>query len=272
MRECVIEAGHTERRYWSDFWQYRELLYFLAWRDLLVRYKQTIVGASWALIRPALTMMVLTVVFRNIAGLPSAGVPYPILVLCGMLPWQFFSSAFTESSSSLIANTSMISKVYFPRLAIPVSSVATAFADFLISCSLLVALMLWYRFTPAPSVLMLPLFVLLAIAASLAMGIWFSALSVRYRDFRYVVPFLAQLGLYISPVGFSSSIVPPQWRLIYALNPMTGVIDGFRWSLLGEQAPIQWSGVAVAVVVVTIGLASGIRYFRATERTFADII
>jgi lipopolysaccharide transport system permease protein len=272
MRECVIEAGHTERRYWTDLWQYRELPYFLAWRDLLVRYKQTVVGASWAVIRPALTMVVLTVVFRNIARLPSDGIPYPILVFCGMLPWQFFSSAFTESSGSLVANSSMISKVYFPRLAVPVSSVATAFADFLVSCSLLVALMLWYGFTPARSIVVLPLFVLLAIAASLAMGIWFSALSVRYRDFRYVVPFLAQLGLYISPVGFSSSVVPPQWRLIYSLNPMAGVIDGFRWSILGGTSPIYWPGVGVAALVVAVTLVIGIRYFRATERTFADII
>jgi lipopolysaccharide transport system permease protein len=272
VQEVIIEAGRTEGQYWADLWRYRELLYFLAWRDLLVRYKQTIVGATWALVRPALTMAVLTIVFRNIAGLESPGAPYPIVVLCGMLPWQFFSAAFAESSGSLVANTSMISKVYFPRLAIPLSSVVIAFADFLVSAFLLIALMLWYRFLPAASIVMLPLFVLLAIAASLAMGIWFSALSVRYRDFRYVVPFVSQLGLYISPVGFTSDAVPPHWRVVYALNPMVGVIDGFRGSILGPVAPIYWTGVLVAAVVTVLVLVSGIRYFRATERTFADVI
>jgi lipopolysaccharide transport system permease protein len=271
MQELLIEPGRTERQYWKDLWRYRELLYFLAWRDILVRYKQTIVGMTWAVIRPLLTMIVLTIVFGRLAKMPSGGVPYPILVFCGMLPWQFFSTAVSESSNSLIGNSSLISKVYFPRMTIPASSVITSFVDFAVSAGLLVLLMGWYEYIPSARAALLPAFVLLALAAALGMGLWISALMVKYRDFRFVVPFIVQFGLYISPVGFSSEVVPEQWRLIYSLNPMVGVIDGFRWAIL-HDASLNLTGFLISVVVVFLLLATGVRYFRQTERTFADVI
>lgn len=269
--ELVIEAGRTEGQYWRDLWRYRELFYFLAWRDLLVRYKQTVVGVSWSLIRPLLTMAVLVVVFGKLGKMPSGGVPYPLLVFCGMLPWLFFSTAMAESGNSLVGNSNLISKVYFPRLVIIVSSVITSFVDFAISGGFLVALMIWYRYSPPFSVLFLPFFILLAFGASFGVGLWIAALMVEYRDFRFIVPFMVQFGLYISPVGFQSSIVPERFRLLYSLNPMVGVIDGFRWCLLGMQS-MYWPGVAVSVVGVTLLVASGIWYFRRTEQTFADVI
>ena len=270
--QLVIEAGRSEGQYWRDLWQYRELFYFLAWRDLLVRYKQTFVGIGWSLIRPILTMLVLTVVFGKLGKMPSGGVPYPLLVLGGMLPWQFFSTAMAESGNSLVLNSNLISKVYFPRLIIVISSVMTSFVDFLISASLLVGIMIWYRFVPPATVVFLPFFVLLAFAASVGAGLWIAALTVQYRDFRFVVPFMVQFGLYISPVGFTSSVVPDRFRLLYGLNPMAAVIDGFRWCLLGAQNNIYWPGQAVALVGVVALLASGVWYFRETEQTFADII
>jgi lipopolysaccharide transport system permease protein len=269
--ELLIEAGGAARQYWRDLWRYRELFYFLTWRDLLVRYKQTVVGVSWSLIRPLLTMIVLTVVFGKLGKMPSGGVPYPLLVFCGILPWQFFSTAMTESGSSLVSNSNLISKVYFPRLIIIVSSVITSFADFLISGAFLVALMVWYRYQPPASVFFLPFFVVLAFGASLGVGLWIAALMVEYRDFRFIVQFMVQFGLYISPVGFRGSVVPERFRLLYALNPMVGIIDGFRWCLLGAQN-IYWPGVAVALVDVIVLVASGIWYFRKTEQTFADVI
>jgi lipopolysaccharide transport system permease protein len=268
----IIEAGRSERQYWRDLWRYRELFAFFTWRDLLVRYKQTVVGVSWSLIRPLLTMTVLTVVFGKLGKLPAFGIPYPLLVFCGMLPWQFFSNALTESGNSLIGNSSMIAKVYFPRLVMIVSSVITSFIDSLISSIFLVALMLWYHFAPPLAVVFLPFFVLLVFAASLGVGTWVAALMVEYRDFRFIVPFVVQFGLYASPVGFQSSIVPAKYRLLYALNPMVGIIDGFRWTLLGATRAIYWPGIAIAGIEVTILLASGIWYFRKTERTFADVI
>jgi lipopolysaccharide transport system permease protein len=268
----VIEAGRAERQYWSDLWRYRELFYFLAWRDFLVRYKQTAIGIAWAMLRPLLTMAVFTVIFGRLAQLPSEGVPYPVLVCAAILPWQFFASALSESSASLVANASLVSKVYFPRLIIPASSVATSLADFAISAALLAVLMAWYGVVPDWRILALPLFVLLAVAAAFGFGLWFTALNVRYRDFRYVVPFVVSLGLYVSPVGFSSTIVPESWRLLYSANPMVGVIDGFRWSLLGAAAPIYWPGLALSVAVVVIALVGGIGYFRRTEASFADVI
>jgi lipopolysaccharide transport system permease protein len=271
MNEITIEAGRAERQYWRDLWRYRELFYFLAWRDILVRYKQTVIGVAWAVLRPVLTMLVLTFIFGKLAKLPSGGVPYPILVFCGMLPWQFFASAFMDSGNSLVSNSGMISKVYFPRLVVPVSSVITSFVDFLISSVLLCCLMAYYGFVPGPSVIVLPLFVMLAFATALGAGLWVSALMVRYRDFRFIVPFVVQFGLYISPVGFSSSVVPDEWRLLYSLNPMVGVIDGFRWAILGEQN-IFLPGLAISVAGVTLIILSGIWYFRKTERTFADVI
>jgi lipopolysaccharide transport system permease protein len=272
MTQLVIEAGRTEGQYWRDLWRYRELLYFLSWRDLLVRYKQTVVGVGWSFIRPLLTMLVLTVVFGKLGKMPSGGVPYPLLVLCGMLPWNFFSIAMSESGNSLVSNSSLISKVYFPRLFIAVSSVVTSFVDFLISALFMVALMMWYRFAPPLAVLFLPCFLLLVFGASLGVGLWIGALMVKYRDFRFIVPFLVQFGLYISPVGFQSSIVPERFRLLYALNPMVGVIDGFRWCLLGGQSRIYWPALAVAVTEVVLLLATGLLYFRKTEQTFADVI
>jgi lipopolysaccharide transport system permease protein len=243
MQELVIESGRTERQYWKDLWQYRELFYFLAWRDILVRYKQTVVGVAWAVIRPFLTMVVLTVVFERLAKMPSGGVPYPILVFCGMLPWQFFSTAVSESGSSLIGNSTLISKVYFPRMAVPASSVTTSLVDFVLSAGLLALLMAWYQYLPGPRVLFLPGFVLLALGAALGMGLWLSALTVQYRDFRFIVPFIVQFGLYLSPVGFSSDVVPRDWRLLYSLNPMVGVIDGFRWAILHSPVELYWPGL-----------------------------
>lgn len=270
--ELIIEAGRTERHYWRDIWRYRELFYFLAWRDILVRYKQTAIGVAWALIRPLLTMIILTIVFGKVAKLPSDGAPYPILVFAAMLPWQFFANAFSEAGNSLIGNANMISKIYFPRLVIPGSAVIVSFVDFLISGVILVALMLWYGFLPDWRILTLPLFILIAFAAAMGAGLWMAALNVKYRDFRYIIPFVAQFGLYISPVGFSSNVIPEQWRLIYSLNPMVGVIDGFRWAILGGNAQLYWPGFVLSLVVVGLVLFTGILYFRKTEKSFADII
>lgn len=271
MTEITIEAGRAEAQYWRDLWRYRELFYFLAWRDILVRYKQTVIGVAWALVRPILTMLVLTFIFGSLAKMPSGGIPYPILVFCGMLPWQFFATAFSESGNSLVSNSGMISKVYFPRLVVPVSSVITSFVDFLISAMMLFMLMVFYRYVPSAKVVMLPAFVLLAFATAFGAGLWVSALMVRYRDFRFIVPFVVQFGLYISPVGFNSSVVPEQWRLLYSLNPMVGVIDGFRWALLGDTR-IYLPGLIISILGVIALIVSGIWYFRRTERTFADVI
>jgi lipopolysaccharide transport system permease protein len=272
-REIVLEAGKTESQYWRDVWDYREVLYFLAWRDILVRYKQTAIGILWALIRPFLTTIVLTVVFSVLAKLPSEGnVPYPIMVFAAMLPWQFFANALTECSNSLITNSQIISKIYFPRLIVPVSAVVVCFIDFLISGMILLALMAWYNFVPDWRILTLPLFTAIAFAAAIGAGLWLAALTVEYRDFRHVVPFLVQVGQYISPVGFSSNIVPEQWRLLYSLNPMVGVIDGFRWAILGGEAQLYLPGLILSVGLVLLLLTSSIWYFRRTERTFADVI
>ena len=270
--KLIIEAGRTERHYWKDLWRYRELFYFLAWRDILVRYKQTIIGITWAIIRPVLTMVVFTVVFGNLAKLPSGGAPYPIMVFAAMLPWQLFASSFSEAGNSLIANTNMISKVYFPRLVMPTTAVIVSFVDFLISFAILLAMMLWYGFIPEVRIIMLPLFILIAFAASMAGGLWIAALNVKYRDFRYIIPFVVQFGLYISPVGFTSSIVPDKWRLLYSLNPMVGVIDGFRWAILGGEYQLYLPGFLLSLALVVFILVSGIVYFRKTEKTFADVI
>jgi lipopolysaccharide transport system permease protein len=270
--KLIIEAGKTEGRYWKDIWQYRELFYFLSWRDVLVRYKQTVIGIAWGVIRPLLTMIILTIVFGKIAKLPSEGVPYPILVFAAMLPWQFFSNALSEAGNSLIGNANLISKIYFPRLILPTSAVVTSFIDFLISGVILAGLMAWYQFLPEWRILSLPMFISIAFAAAMGAGLWLTALNVKYRDFRYVIPFMVQLGLYISPVGFSSSIVPDKWRLLYSINPMVGVIDGFRWALLGGKSAIYWPGFLLSIAVVGIVLVTGIIYFRKTEKTFADVI
>lgn len=274
-KELIIEAGRAERQYWKDLWRYRELFYFLAWRDILVRYKQTVIGLAWALIRPFLTMVVFTVVFGQLAKLPSEGAPYPILVFSAMLPWQFFSNALSECSNSLISNANLISKVYFPRLIVPSSAVIVSFVDFMVSGMILLALMAWYNFVPSWRILTLPLFIGIAFAASMGAGLWFAALNVKYRDFRYVVPFIVQFGLYISPVGFSSSVVYqrfPQWAWIYSLNPMVGVIDGFRWAILGGDSNLYLPGFTLSLALVALLLVTGIWYFRKVERTFADVI
>lgn len=268
----IIEAGRTESQYWKDLWRYRELFYFLSWRDILVRYKQTVIGIAWSVLRPLLTMVVFTLVFGKLAKLPSEGVPYPLLVFTAMLPWQFFSNAFTEAGNSLINNSNMISKVYFPRLVIPTSAVIVSFVDFLISGIMLVLLMFWYGVVPGWKIFALPLFIVIAFAAVMGAGLWIAALNVKYRDFRYVVPFFVQFGLYISPVGFTSSIVPEKWRFLYSLNPMVGVIDGFRWSILGGQTVFYWPGFILSLVLVVLILITGILYFRKTEKTFADVI
>lgn len=272
MSELVIEAGRTERQYWRDLWRYRELFYFLSWRDLLVRYKQTVVGVSWSVIRPLLTMLILTFVFGKLGKMPSGGVPYPLLVFCGMLPWQFFSTTMTESGGSLILNSNLISKIYFPRLVIVVSSVMTSFVDFLISSIFLVGLLAWYHRMPPVNVFFFPLLIVLVFAVSLGTGLWLAALTVEYRDFKYIVPFMVQLGLYVSPVGFQSGIVPARYQMLYSLNPMVGIIDGFRWSVLGIRSSTLWFAMIIAVIEVVVLIASGIWYFRKTERTFADVI
>lgn len=268
----VLEAGRAERHYWRDLWRYRELFFFLAWRDILVRYKQTVIGIVWALGRPLITMLVFTLVFSKLAKLPSEGVPYPILVFAALLPWQFFSSAFSGAGDSLISNAGMISKVYFPRLVIPASAVIVSFVDFLISGLILVGLMIWYGFSPNLRMLTLPIFIFVAFAAAMGAGLWIAALNVKYRDFRIIVPFVVQFGLYISPVGFSSNIVPEQWRLLYSLNPMVGVIDGFRWAILGGNTQLYWPGFLLSLSLVLVILVTGIVYFRKTEKTFADVI
>lgn len=270
--ELIIEAGRTERQYWQDLWRYRELFYFLAWRDILVRYKQTAIGITWALIRPFLTMIVFTIVFGKLAKLPSEGSPYPILVFSAMLPWQFFANSLSECSNSLISNANLLSKVYFPRLVVPTSAVVVSFVDFMISGMILLALMIWYNFVPSWRILTLPLFIGVAFAASVGAGLWLASLNVKYRDFRYIVPFIVQFGLYVSPVGFSSSIVPEQWRFIYSLNPMVGVIDGFRWAILGENSQLYLPGFILSIGLVILLLVSGIWYFRKMEKTFADVI
>ena len=271
-RELVIEAGRTEAQYWKDIWRYRELFYFLAWRDIIVRYKQTVLGITWALIRPLLATLVSTVVFGNLAKFPSDGVPYPILVVAGVLPWQFFANSLTECSLSLINNANLVAKIYFPRLIVPASAVIVSFVDLLISGIILLGLMAWYNFIPDWRIITLPLFILIAFAAALGGGLWLAALNVKYRDFRHIVPFIVQFGFYISPVPYSSSVVPEKWRLLYSLNPMVSAIDGFRWALLGGRTQLYLPGFIVSLAVISLVLASGIWYFRKTERTFADVI
>ena len=268
----VIEAGHTELHYWKDLWRYRELFWFLSWRDILVRYKQTAIGVAWSVIRPLLTMIVFTVVFGKVAKLPSLGVPYPIMVFAAMLPWQFFSNSLSECSNSLIVNSNLLSKVYFPRLIVPASAVIVGLIDFSISLAIMALLMLWYGFAPDWRIVTLPLFLGLAFLTSFGFGLWFAALNVKFRDFRYVVPFIVQFGLYISPVGFSSSVVSEKWRLLYSLNPMVGVIDGFRWAIIGSKTELHWPEFWVSTAISILVFLLAIRYFRRTERAFADII
>jgi lipopolysaccharide transport system permease protein len=270
--DLVLEPGRGIRLYWRDIWQYRELFFFLAWRDILVRYKQTAIGIAWSVLRPLATMLVFTLVFGKLAKLPSNGVPYPLMVYAAMLPWQFFANSLSESSNSLIDNSNLLTKVYFPRLIVPASSVIVCVVDFSISALIFAGLMAWYGVAPDTRMLLLPAFFLMALMTSFGAGLWLSALNVQYRDFRYVVPFIVQFGLYISPVGFSSAIVPEEWRFLYFLNPMVGVIDGFRWALLGDAFPVYWPGMGLSFFLGVLLLASGFYYFRRMERSFADVV
>ncbi len=270
--DIVIEPNKTEATYWKDIWRYRDLFYILAWRDIKVRYKQTVLGIAWSVIRPLLTMIIFTIVFSKIAKLPSEGdAPYPILVYAAMLPWQFFANALSETSNSLIANSNLISKVYFPRIIIPTSTIVTSLVDFGISFSLLFVMMAYYQYLPSWQIVFLPLFLVLACIAALSFGLYLSAVNVKYRDFRYIIPFITQFGLYISPVGFSSSIVPEEWKILYALNPMVGIIDGFRWCIIGNM-PFPAMAVGFSVLVSAIVLFIGVKYFRKVEKSFADVI
>jgi lipopolysaccharide transport system permease protein len=272
-RLLVLEPGRAERHYWADLWAYRELFAILAWRDVAVRYKQTVIGVAWAIVRPLLTMIIFTVIFGTLARLPSdGGTPYPLLVFAGMLPWFLFSSVLTEASGSLIGNANLIGKVYFPRMIIPAAAAAVALVDFAINLVILVGLMIWYGFWPGWQIVFLPVFVALAVLASLGPALYITALNVKYRDFRYIIPFLVQVGLYVSPVGFSSAVIPDEWRLLYSLNPVVGVIDGFRWCLLGGASQLYVPGFLGSLAVVAAFLLIGVRYFRKTERTFADVV
>jgi len=269
----IIEPGRSEKNYWGDLWRYRELFYILVWRDFKVRYKQTVIGIAWSVIRPFLTMVIMTVVFGKLAGLPSEGdTPYAILTLAAILPWQFFANALTESSNSLVGNANLISKVYFPRLIIPTSSIMSGFVDLLISFGILAFMMLWYGFAPSWQIVFLPLFLLIGFVASFGIGLFLTTLNLKYRDFRFIVPFIVQIGFYVSPVGYSSAIIPEKYRLLYSLNPMVGVIDGFRWSIIGPESKLYLPGLAVSVTVMLFFAWLAIRYFRRTEKKFADYI
>ena len=269
----TIEPGRRESHYWLELWRYRELFLVLAWRDLSVRYKQTIIGVLWALIRPFLTMLILTIVFGRIAKLPSDGsAPYALMVFAGMLPWTFFSAGVSEASNSLISNSNLITKVYFPRLLVPAATIAVAFVDFLINFCILIGLFVCYAFLPGWQMFVLPFFVLLSVVVSLGLSLWITALNVKYRDFRYVIPFILQFGLYVSPVGFSSAVIPEHWRLVYSLNPMVGVIDGFRWCVLGGQSELYLPGLILSACVATFFLWLGVTQFRKMEKSFADLI
>ena len=269
----VLEPGRAERHYWRDLWAYRELFAILAWRDVAVRYKQTVIGVAWAVVRPFLTMVVFTVVFGHLAKLPSeGGAPYPVMVFAGMLPWFLFSTILSEASNSLVGNANLVGKVYFPRLIIPASSAVVALVDFAVNLAILFGLMVWYGFWPTWRLALLPGFVALAILASLGPAFLITALNVKYRDFRYIIPFIVQFGLYVSPVGFSSAIVPAQWRFWYSLNPVVGVIDGFRWCVLGGDSRLYWPGFTLSLGVVALFLWLGTAYFRRTEKSFADLI
>lgn len=275
MPPLIIEAGRADAHYWRDLWRYRDLFYFLAWRDILVRYKQTAIGILWAVLRPFLTMLIFVLIFSRVAGLPSGNLPYPILVLAGMLPWQFFSTALSESSSSLVTNANLITKIYFPRIILPASSVIVAMVDFVITLGLLVLVMAWHTYLPPLRVLWLPVFMLIALVSALGPGLLITALNVRFRDFRYIIPFIVQFGLYISPVGFSSSVVLEKFgetaRMAYSLNPMVGVIDGFRWCL-GDTSTLHLPSFFLSLFISVFLLYFGIRYFRNTEKSFADVI
>jgi len=270
--ETIIEPRKRASHAWLELWRYRELLFFMTWRDLLVRYKQTVIGIAWSVLRPVITMVILTLVFGKLAKLPSGRVPYPLLVYAAMLPWQFFSNTFSVSANSLVSNANMISKTYFPRIILPTTAMFTSLVDFLIAFGIYILMMFWYGFFPDWRIVALPFLMLLGVFASLGAGFFVAALNVTYRDFRIIVPFIVQFGLYISPVGFSSDVVPEQWRLLYSLNPMVCVIDGFRWALLGGEAQLYLPGFVLSSCLALLIFLLGIRFFYKSERTFADII
>jgi len=271
--EVYIEAGKVDREYWKDLWRFRELFYFLTWRDIKVRYKQTAIGVVWALLQPFLTMVIFTIVFGKMAKMPSdGGAPYAIMVFSALLPWKLFANSLSASSNSVIGNGSLISKIYFPRMIIPVSSIITSFVDFAISFAILIAIAIYYQFVPSLNIFFLPVFILLAAMASLGIGLVVSALNVNYRDFKYIIPFVVQMGVYVSPVGFSSSVVPEKWRLLYSLNPLVGVIDGFRWCILGDNVSFYMPSLYVSIAVISVFVLIGIKVFRSMEKTFADAI
>lgn len=252
-------------------WNYRELLYFLAWRDIKVRYKQTALGVAWAVLQPLMLMLAFSIFFGRLAKVPSDGLPYPLFTFCALLPWQLFAHLMAESSNSLVANERLITKVYFPRLVIPLSAVLSGLVDFMLAFVILLGLMLYYGIPPAAGVWTIPFFVLLAVVSALAVGLWLSALNVQYRDVKYTIPFLTQFWLFVSPVAYPSSLVPESWRLLYSLNPMAGVIDGFRWALLGKPGG-PGIGTAASVAMVLFLLGGGLYYFRRMEKTFADLV
>lgn len=270
--EIIIDPNKKRSHYWLDVWKFRELFYFFAWRDLLVRYKQTFIGVAWSVIRPLLTMVVFTAIFGSLAKLPSHGVPYVLLVGAAMIPWQFFANSFADASNSLIGNSSMLTKVYFPRFIIPVSTIIVSLVDFFISLLILFLLMMWYHFIPGVKIISIFFFLFIAIITSLGAGLFVSAMNVKYRDFKFIVPFIVQFGLFVSPVGFSSSIIPQQWKFIYSLNPMVAVIDGFRWAILGGEYVIYVPGLIASIVIAILLLITGIKFFRSTERRLADFI
>ena len=272
IKTTVIEANKSGKYYWRDLWTYRELFIFLAWRDILVRYKQTIIGVAWSILRPVITMIVLTVIFGKLAGLPSENIPYPILVYSALLPWNFFANSFSEGSNSLIANSNMLSKIYFPRIIVPTSTIVVNIIDTAIAFLILFVLMIYYNYFPTINFIFMPLFFIIALVTTLGASYFISALNVKYRDFRFVVPFIVQFGLYISPVGFASTNIPENFRLLYYINPMAGVIDGFRWSMLRTDQDLFIPGIALAILMSLVIFTIGLSYFRKTEKEFADVI
>ena len=284
-KKLILEPGRATKNYWRDLFHYRELFLILAWRDVIVRYKQTAAGAAWALIQPLMSIVIMTVIFGVLAGLPSPhGTPYAIMVCAAMLPWQFFSNALSLASQSVVSNANLISKIYFPRMIVPASSIVVSLVDFLVACSILVGLMAWYHFWPTWRIVVLPPLALLAVMAALGPGLIITALTVRYRDFRMIVPFIIQFGMYVCPVGISSDFIHDKLIaklgnglgtklfMVYSLNPMVGVIDGFRWSILGNASAFYWPGFVVSVCLTCVLLFIGVYYFRKTERAFADVI
>ncbi len=270
--DLIREAGKEELHYWRDIWRYRELFFFFAWRDILVRYKQTIVGIAWCLLRPAIATLILTFIFSKLANLPSLDMPYPILVFSGMLPWQFFSTSLNDAAGSVVGSASMITKIYFPRIIIPISTVIVNLVDLAISVVILIFLMMWYSYLPSWKIIFMPFFIMIAVILSFGFGLWFASLNVKYRDIRYVIPFAVQIGMYISPIGFSSAIVPDSWKLAYSINPLVGVIDGCRWAISGNSAQLYWQSIAISVLSSCILLVLSVLYFRKTEKYFADVI